>query len=59
MESKYLLNIDADIWQCGCFRSDEAMERGVKAADRLQEKCRSGNTLVSIVIKNPRCSLNK
>lgn len=54
MESKYLLNIDADTWQCGRFRSDEAMERGVKAADRLQHKCRKGDTLVSIVIKNPR-----
>ena len=59
MESKYLLNIDADTRQCGGFPTPEALDRGVKAADRLQEKCQSGNTLVSIVIKNPRHPLNK
>ena len=59
MESKYLLNISADHWQVGGYRNQQARDVGLKAADRLQEKCRAGNTLVSIVIPNPRYPSNK
>lgn len=55
MESQYLLYLTEDQWSCGSgFSCHLAMDRADNAARRLQEKCRSKHTIVSISILNPR-----